>query len=163
MDDKEKSREYYRKYYLANKEKIKERVKKYWHKNKEEINEKRREYFKEYNANYHKCDVAKEARKRWRKNNPDKVRKQKIKDYEDNKERYIEYQTKWSIDNREKKRAHVAIYDAIKRGDIIKPTKCSKCDKEKRLHAHHEDYTKPLEVKWLCQSCHIAEHKRHRD
>jgi len=162
MDDKEKSREYYRKYYLANKEKIKERVKKYWHKNKEEINE-RREYFKEYNANYHKCDVAKEARKRWRKNNPDKVRKQKIKDYEDNKERYIEYQTKWSIDNREKKRAHVAIYDAIKRGDIIKPTKCSKCDKEKRLHAHHEDYTKPLEVKWLCQSCHIAEHKRHRD
>ena len=31
---------------------------------------------------------------------------------------------------------------------------CSRCGNPKG-EAHHEDYSKPLEVKWFCRSCHI--------
>ena len=43
---------------------------------------------------------------------------------------------------------------AVKRGDIIRPKKCSVCNKEKRITAHHPDYSKPLNVIWLCYECH---------
>lgn len=34
---------------------------------------------------------------------------------------------------------------------------CEVCG-EPKTQAHHEDYTKPLEVQWLCVSCHRARH-----
>lgn len=43
---------------------------------------------------------------------------------------------------------------AVASGTIIKPKTCSKCGKVKKLTAHHNDYTKPLEVEWLCYECH---------
>lgn len=48
--------------------------------------------------------------------------------------------------------------DAVRRGELSKPKACEDCDKEVRLQAHHPDYSKPLEVVWLCSSCHAAEH-----
>lgn len=37
----------------------------------------------------------------------------------------------------------------------IKPLNCTDCGKETSdLERHHEDYTKPLEVVWLCSPCH---------
>jgi hypothetical protein len=58
-----------------------------------------------------------------------------------------------------KKRAHRRVYDAIKRGHIIKPSNCAACGAaDSPIHGHHEDYTKPLEVMWLCARCHGALH-----
>lgn len=36
---------------------------------------------------------------------------------------------------------------------------CEKCGAPK-AHAHHDDYTKPLDVRWLCRSCHGVEHRK---
>jgi len=49
----------------------------------------------------------------------------------------------------------------VKAGRILKPDLCKKCGEKKRLHAHHwNGYENPLQVIWLCPSCHHAAHGR---
>ena len=55
----------------------------------------------------------------------------------------------------EQKRAVALIYQAIKKGRI-KRGSCEICGKTKSVQGHHRDYSKPLEVNWLC----ISHHKR---
>ena len=52
--------------------------------------------------------------------------------------------------------AHLEVAKALYRGEI-KRKKC-KCGNEKVI-AHHPDYSKPLEIEWMCQSCHMKYHK----
>ena len=56
-------------------------------------------------------------------------------------------------------KAHTALNNALRDGKIIKPTVCSVCKKDRRLHGHHDDYSKPLDVKWMCAVCHKAFHR----
>lgn len=53
-----------------------------------------------------------------------------------------------------KRRARALVARAIKRGDVVRGV-CERCASVK-VDAHHEDYTKPLEVRWLCRRCHFA-------
>ena len=55
--------------------------------------------------------------------------------------------------------AHSMVQRAVRDGKLVKPSKCQNCNKEKKVYAHHDDYYKPLDVKWLCQVCHKKEHK----
>ncbi len=54
--------------------------------------------------------------------------------------------------------AHGAIRKAIVTGKLIRPTECASCSKECKPDGHHPDYSKPLEVEWLCNSCHKEAH-----
>lgn len=54
--------------------------------------------------------------------------------------------------------AHCKVHRAVQAGKINKPSACSKCGIECSPHGHHPDYTKPLEVVWLCVRCHADEH-----
>lgn len=47
---------------------------------------------------------------------------------------------------------------AVAAGHIV-PMPCFECQASKS-QAHHEDYTKPLDVKWLCAKCHRSEHAK---
>lgn len=76
-----------------------------------------------------------------------------------NKDRVAEYKDNWIKNNPEKRRAHHILNNAIRGGKIIKPTSCSKCDNSNRIHGHHNDYSKPLNVIWLCASCHKQLHR----
>ena len=55
--------------------------------------------------------------------------------------------------------AHSLVSSAVKCGRLVKPKKCEACGKERKLHGHHKDYYKPLDVDWLCVPCHHKEHK----
>jgi hypothetical protein len=48
----------------------------------------------------------------------------------------------------------------IRIGMIEKPDKCSNCRKIKEIQGHHSDYSKPLEVVWVCTECHAKLHTR---
>lgn len=56
-------------------------------------------------------------------------------------------------------RARHALRDAVSHGRIKKPDTCVDCGWKGLLDGHHEDYSKPLSVIWLCRICHG---KRHR-
>jgi len=65
---------------------------------------------------------------------------------------------KWQQKNRFKYNAQIIHNYYLKINNIKKPCNCSHCNKEENLDAHHFDYSKPLEVVWLCRQCHIDLH-----
>jgi len=54
----------------------------------------------------------------------------------------------------EKLRARGLVNTHIRRGKIKKPICCGRCGRKTSLQAHHPDYSKPLEIRWLCLRCH---------
>lgn len=56
-------------------------------------------------------------------------------------------------------RARQLLRTAVVLGKVKKPKQCPECGRETVIHGHHTDYSKPLEVEWLCGKCHS---KRHR-
>ena len=58
-----------------------------------------------------------------------------------------------------KVKAREILYNAVKRGDL-KRLSCEIC-KAKKTEAHHKNYNRPLEVKWLCRKHHSEEHRRY--
>lgn len=63
----------------------------------------------------------------------------------------------------EKNRSRNTLYRWVLKGSIIRPTICSKCGKGGRIEGHHRDYSKPLEVSWLCNQCHADHHRASRE
>ena len=52
----------------------------------------------------------------------------------------------------EKNKARQAVCRAVKSGKLIREP-CQVCG-DARVHAHHEDYSKPLEIQWFCRKHH---------
>lgn len=59
---------------------------------------------------------------------------------------------KWIEKNTIKRAVHILTGNAIRDGILIKK-RCEVCQ-AKKVHAHHDDYAKPLEVRWLCDKHH---------
>lgn len=57
-----------------------------------------------------------------------------------------------------KVKANPAVYRAILKGKLIRPCICDNCGNKNKIIAHHCDYSKPLEVNWLCRFCHSDWH-----
>lgn len=127
--DKERAREYGAEYRRKNKEKLREQDR------IRNTSEKRR---------------AGQAKKR-----------QKIRECPERLAKYRESQIRWLKKNKEKRQCHVKTCNAIRDGRL-KREDCATCGRSKdkaQIHAHHEDYKKPLDVVWLCVACHGKRHQ----
>jgi hypothetical protein len=129
-------------YYEKNKEIIKQKVMEHYYKNRIEINQKRRE-----------------------KGNGKEL-------YWQNREAAL--QRKYKYDHSEKGAAHRRAYHKkhreipevrakahardLARYHIVALGACEDCGKTEKLHRHHQDYSKPLEIKILCYDCHLKIH-----
>lgn len=116
----------------------------HYKKYRETHKEKCRAQFKAYYATHkeHKRATTLE----WRKRNPELVRAMRRRAVARYRRRYPE-----------KAHAHDTLCRAIQRGVIVKQP-CVVCGSIK-AEGHHSDYTKPLDVIWLCRKHHRDIHK----
>ena len=134
-------RKYSRKYEAKNRE---ERVEKHRHwrdENRDVINARNRDRWKEDEEFRTKFDKYKGRYKEWKS----------------------AYSRDYKKNNREKCNCREQLRYWIAKGVVQRPDNCQNCGKSVfRIEAHHEDYSKPLEVKWLCQKCHLQLHHKLR-
>jgi len=92
------------------------------------------------------------------KQHNERVKALKVIDPEKYK-KYMETKKQWHRKNKHKRLAHLKVKRAIERGILKRPNRCSSCGASCKPEAHHEDYSKPLDVVWLCRKCHAEIHK----
>lgn len=113
-------------------------------------------------------------KKKWIERNPEKERALRRDQF--NLEIYRERVARWMKDPKKKAavrarakacrerggplktQARSKLKHAVKMGLLIRPSKCQACGEEKKVEGHHPDYTKPLEVEWMCHRCHCRTH-----
>jgi len=79
----------------------------------------------------------------------------------DKRKKDAEKRKEWQARNKIKRAAHIITGNAIKYGKLIKQS-CEVCGK-KEVEAHHDDYSFPLDVRWLCRKHHSEHHKNERE
>lgn len=122
--------------------------------------EKRKAYAAAYNKTY---------MPKWREKHPGyyglwgsmkrKEDPERFRQYESNRQktasqRRAEYMA--NPINRAKDRARRKLRYELRLGRIIKPSHCASCRQLGPTEPDHHNYSKPLEVVWLCHFCHVA-------
>jgi len=86
-------------------------------------------------------------------------RKQKTKNRKKTPKLSFKYTQKWrdKKENKEKQLIYIKVREAVRKGKITKE-KCFFCGKI-QTEGHHSDYSKPLEVLWVCRQHHKDLHR----
>ena len=129
--------------------------------------------------NYYKNRLKKIAQaKAYYKTNKKKRDQQKVEWAKRNPDKVAAYAAKYSKSEKGKiaiKKAHEkhynlypekvaargAVRNAIRRGEIVRPVKCSQCKVIDKIYAHHHagyDEANQLNIMWLCHQCHRRIH-----
>lgn len=110
-----------------------------------------------------KCKKCTQKDVQDRYNDPNSI--DKIKEYErkrfhnpDRKKKVLAYQRKRRLTYKGKEKARKAIHNAVKEGKVVRKN-CEICG-DIKTQAHHTDYRKYYDVKWLCFKHHRLEHKK---
>lgn len=144
----------------------------------------RRTYYREWRQNRGKRELteaereaARERSRRWYWENRERARKAaaeraqanpgmsspRVKAWrEQNRERDNAWQLEYYHRNKANGRhaAREKVHQAILSGALVRQP-CEVCGVEP-AHAHHDDYGKPLDVRWLCVPHHAQHHARER-
>lgn len=118
---------------------------------------------------------ARKKQKMTRDANPEHFRARSREGYARHRERRVEAARSYSrsekgremqrarsarrrVTEKEKVGARTKLNNALRYGRVVRGP-CRDCGSSE-THGHHHDYSKPLDVIWLCQEHHIAEHRR---
>ena len=102
-------------------------------------------------------DRVRESQRRYVLSNQEKIASY-LKEY---KRTHTIHMTNYRKRYPEKRVAQRAVQWLVSSGKITKPTACPNCHMDtpsNLMHGHHEDYSKPLDVIWMCHACHRAHH-----
>ena len=106
----------------------------------------RLDYYREYERRRNALPHRVEARKKYAQTDA-------------GKKAHLRSRKKWLGVNGEKRAAHIILNNGVRGGRIEKPECCGECGSSgTRIHGHHDDYARPLEVRWVCPPCHKAIH-----
>lgn len=86
-----------------------------------------------------------------RKNRNKRYYQRHKKEISDKRKKYLKL-------NPRKVLAREAVKQAIQKGILIRPEFCERCGGKRRIVAHHDNYSKPLKVEWICSPCHMLHH-----
>lgn len=75
---------------------------------------------------------------------------------------------RWTEINVAQKRIRTAassmVNTAVAQGAMVRPECCDDCGRgNRRIEGHHDDYSRPLDVRWLCVWCHSKAHRENRE
>lgn len=150
---------YYKEYAEKNRAKINAQARKYYHADPEKFRARRRAYGASERG---KKVVAEYNHKHWMETRDDPEWKEKRRARA--KQYRLEHQEEHRLDSarqREKfpdeTKAKSIVNHAIRDGKLARQP-CEICGVEP-AQAHHDDYNYPLEVRWLCQTCHARWHR----
>lgn len=134
---------------MTNKERVQKYAKEYAIKNSEKLRVYRREWMKKWRENpENKAKERDKNRISYRKN-PKQVTTKAI--------------AEWRKNNPEKNKAHRAVFCALRNGTLFREP-CEHCPEHNwDVQAHHPDYSKPLQVVWLCRKHHQLIERQKRE
>lgn len=141
---KDKHLEAARIYKKLHKESLAKKQKIYYEINAEALKEKARAYSK--NCTEDQKKARREYYLKWKESDSGREYLKNIA-----KERRIKYRKQF--------KASQKVTDAVRSGKLIRPENCSLCGMIGKIEGHHADYSKPLEVIWVCRKCHMAIHR----
>jgi uncharacterized Zn finger protein (UPF0148 family) len=135
---------------------------------------KKREYMRSYRKTEQGAVASSSAARAYYERNAPEYRAKREEYRQANIEKVLEADRLYNRTKRrrippspEKKKARNALTYAVWSGRIT-PQPCEKCGASpinylgwRAVHAHHDDYSKPLEVRWLCVPCHGDEHRKY--
>jgi len=117
---------------------------------------KYRDYYRAYGAAYRKTAAFKESQRKYNQSAKGwQTRLNYQSRPEVNERRKVEFKD-WRSRNKVKIVAHRIFWKAMKAGLLTKEP-CFSCGHDPAL-AHHEHYSFPHRVWWLCDSCHQRHH-----
>lgn len=70
-----------------------------------------------------------------------------------------DYRAKYPL----KYKAKTTVSNYLRDGKLFRPDNCEKCNTKCKPQAHHDDYSKPIDVRWLCVRCHNDFHNGVRE
>lgn len=131
---------------------IRGQMRKYHHENREQRISYKKEWYEKNK------EEAREKIYAWKKENPEYMRQW----HEQNKDKHAANIKRWHEKHPHYLKCHKEFRSALKQGKLFRPDRCSLCNREGKIEGHHHDYSKPLDVVWVCKECHNDIHAKHR-